>query len=1091
MRRGLKQMLMIGGCVMLVVVSSAIAQSITGTIVGTVKDTSGGVMPGASLTLINEDTGAQFSFVTDSSGDFVAPNLPPGLYSVKAEASAFKQSLTKGIRLLANRSARVDIVMEPGAIAQEIQVQATAPVVNTESATIGNIMETAMITTLPLNGRTLDRLIRISAGVTTDSASNPRVAGSSYWGGIHFNVDGASYNDSGNGGAAYSFRHGAATLPSIDSVSEFKIDSNNQKAEYEGSASVTIVSKSGANQFHGSAFLFNRNKAYAARNAFATSVPKPPFNRNEFGFSFGGPIRRQQTFFFGNFEGLRERFPRVNTLSVATAAQREGDFTGLPEIYDPLTGAPFPNNRIPTSRIDSRSVALLKFLPLPNLPGTGPAGTISNYVGNISNISDINRYGVRVDHKLGNKDNLAGSFNSSKGSPYTVAQAFPPLYGSWNDGGYHTVNLNLTENHAFSSRTMNEFRFGWFYHGSVRQGMNTDFNPQTLFPDLYGPFPLGGLPNVAITSHVSFGDYGGSARGKQYTNQYIDNFTHVMGSHTIKAGIDFANYRVSSPPGAFGILTSIAQEAAFGRFTFNGRYTNLNRVTPAAQPAHALADFLLGYPVTTYRSTPTAVNLFYQTRYSAYVQDDWQVSPRLTLNFGLRYMVQTSWKERDHAQANLDFASGKLVIPGDKLPPQAQQRLFSAYPIVLSSQSGHPDESLETDKNNFAPRLGFAFRPFANNKTVIRGGGGFYYNTLPVYIGFRQMGFSNPPFLLSETFEAAAGSTPTLTLAQPFPGSGALAPNPALTVVERNIQNSLSQQWNLTVERELGRNLGFRASYVGNKTSHLPWYNRSINVPETQAAGVIQPRRPYQPWADILLLAGGGDSTIHQLQLEGIQRFAYGLSFQAEYSWNRSLDNVPIVGGPQNPYNNRADRGNSDQVRRHIFTIAYSYDLPFGPGKRFASVSGPIGKLLEGWQLAGITYIRSGQPFSVSFNATQAGWFSGRADLVSDPTLPRSERTATRWFDTAAFAVPAPFTYGNSSRNLLFGPGDIVFDASILKNTKIGEDITVQFRAEFFNMPNHTNLLNPAANISVPAQVGRIFGAGDPRQIQFGLKILF
>jgi len=350
---------------------------------------------------------------------------------------------------------------------------------------------------------------------------------------------------------------------------------------------------------------------------------------------------------------------------------------------------------------------------------------------------------------------------------------------------------------------------------------------------------------------------------------------------------------------------------------------------------------------------------------------------------------------------------------------------------------------------------------------------------------------TNPPFLLSETFEAAAGRTPTLTLAAPFPGAGAISPNPSINAVERNIQNGLSQQWNLTVEHEMLKNLGLRVSYVGNKTSHLPWYNFSINLPVRQVAGALQPNRPYQPWSDIFLTAGGGDSTMHQLQVEAIQRYSRGLTFQAEYSWNRSLDNVPIVGGTQNPYNYSADRGNSEQVRRHIFSLAYSYELPFGPGKSLANVRGPLGKVIGGWQLAGISYLRSGTPFSVAFNTTQTGWFSGRADLLHDPKLPRSERSLTRWFDASAFAVPAPFTYGNSARNLLFGPGDIVFDVSLLKDTKIKEALTLQFRAEFFNLPNHANFGNPAANISVPSTVGRITGAGDPRQIQFGLKLIF
>src|SRR2546429_2251890 len=290
---------LLGSSVMLGLRPVGLAQNITSTIVGTVKDSSGAVMPGVKVSLANTATNLQVSVQTDASGDFVAPNLPPGTYRLKTEAAGFKINLVEGVRLLANRSVRVEVTLEPGELTQQVEVVASAPVVNSENATIGNVLESQIITTLPLNGRTLDRLIRISAGVTSDSASNPRVAGSSYWGGIQFNVDGVTYNDSGNGGGAYSYRNGLSTLPSIDTVSEFKIDSNNQKAEFEGSAAVTIVSKTGTNGFHGSVFEFNRNKALAGRNFFATSLPNPPFNRNEFGFTLGGPIVHDKTFFYG------------------------------------------------------------------------------------------------------------------------------------------------------------------------------------------------------------------------------------------------------------------------------------------------------------------------------------------------------------------------------------------------------------------------------------------------------------------------------------------------------------------------------------------------------------------------------------------------------------------------------------------------------------------------------------------------------------------------------------------------------------------------------------------------------------------------
>jgi hypothetical protein len=1071
----------------LVSLSVLLAQNVTSTIVGNVRDASNAAIPGANVTVINEGTGIETKAQTTPDGEYVVPGLPFGKYSVRIEAPGFKPSVTREITLLPNRTTRQDVTLEVGNVQQTVEVTASAPVVTTDNATVGSIMPAQQITTVPLNGRFLDRLIRISAGVTTDSASNPRVAGSSYWGGMSFNVDGAAFNDPGNGGGAYSYRHGMSTLPSVDAVSEFKIDSNSMKPEFEGAVSATIATKSGSNEFHGTLFYFNRNKAYTARNFF--SPINPPFNRNEFGAMAGGPVVRNRTFVFGGYESLRERAPRTFTMSVATPAMRTGNFAGLPALIDPLSGAPFANNQIPAARIDPRAKALMDRVGLPNLPGAGPAGTISNLVENIKNDSDINRYFVRLDHRFSDRDSVWFSGNISKAYPYYVAQAFPSGYGSWGNGGNDTRVGTLTWNHTFTPTLLNEARFGYLYHGPVRQGINTDFDPRTLFPALYGPLPLGGLPNINFASsaaHVSVGDYGGSQRGKQLTRQIIDNFTYSQSKHTIKGGFDIGNFRMSSPPGAFGLLTSVANNAGFGRFDFSGRFTN--NTTGPAQPAHSVADFLLGYPAFAYRSTPSAVNLFYDTRYSFFLQDDWRVTPKLTLTYGLRYMLQSTWKERDRAQANIiDFSTGKLVIPRSELPPQAQRRLFDSYPIGLDANAS----ILQADANNWQPRLGFAYRPFSNNKTVVRGAIGVFTNFLPVFIGFRQMGFSNPPFLLAETFEAAPGRTPSLTLANPFPGAGAISPNPALTVVEQKIPNSNSYQWNFTVERELVNNLGVRASYVGNHTSHLPFYNYNINLPAVQQLGAIQPRRPYQPWSDVLMLKGAGDSTIHQLQLEAIRRYSNGMSMQLEYSWNRSLDNVPIVGGPQNPNNISNDRGNSDQVRRHIFTAAYTYELPLGPGRKFLAAGGAAGRILGGWQVAGITYLRTGQPFSVSFSPTQTGWYANRANVAKVGNLPRGERNISRWFDASGYSVPAPFTFGNGARNHLFGPGDIVFDVSILKNTRISERVDTQLRFEFFNLPNHPNFGNPGANISVAGSLGRITGAGDPRQIQFGLKVLF
>lgn len=1085
-------------CLLAVLVGASVmlAQNVTGTIVGTVTDSSGAVVSSAGVSVSNEATGIGYKAATSATGEYVVANLPSGTYSVKAELPGFKPSVTKGVRLLGGRSARVDIALEPGTVQQAVEVQASAPVVNSENATVGNILEANVITTIPLNGRTLDRLIRISAGVTSDSASNPRVAGSAYWGGIQFTVDGAMYNDTGNGGGAYSYRNGLSTLPSVDAIQEFKMDSNNQKAEYEGTVAVTVVSKSGSNDVHGSVIWFNRNKVFGARTYFNHApTAKPAYNRNEFGYTVGGPVvipklynGKNKTFFFTSYEGLRERTMPNYLTSVATQAMRNGDYSGLPTILDPLSGLPFANNQVPTTRIDSRSKTLIGYVPLPNVTGLGPAGTLSNYRWSVGNISDILRVGARIDHRFSEKDSIWVNLNHSKGLPYFVAQGYPNGYGSWVNGGYSTQSANLTWNHTISPRTLNEFRFVYFRHASARQGMNRNFDPRTIFPNLY-PVSFGGLPNINITNHVAIGDYGGSDPGAEITPQFINNLTMIRGSHTIKLGADIARHKVLSAPAVAGMLSAMANNAGLGRFDFNGRYTSGG---VGAQPAHQFADFLLGYPTAAYRSTTSPNLLLVGPRNSFFIQDDWRVSSRLSVNLGVRYMYQVPWYERNDTIANFDFKTSRMIIHSDTLPSQAIQKLVNAYPIVMASNAGYTSTDMQADQNNFGPRIGFAYRPFGNTKTVIRAGAGVFHNFLPVFIGPRQRGFNNPPFLLAESFEAAAGTVPSITLANPFPGAGAISPNPVITAVQRDIKNAESYQWNFTMDREVRANLGLRASYVGNRSTHLPWYNYSLNVSKEQIPGAIQPNRPYQPWADINLLAGGGNSILHQLQLEAIQRYSNGLSFQIEYSWNRSLDDVPVVGGPQNPYNAYIDRGNSDQIRRHIWTFAGSYELPFGTGKKLLSGAHPFVKqVVGGWQISSIMYLRTGTPFSPSFTATQTGWRGGRASVVAGANIYPAEKTLNQWFNPAAFYIPAPFTWGNAPRNMLFTPGDIVMDASVLKDFTIYERFKAQFRFEFFNAPNHPDWGGPGSNISTVASVGRITGRGGQRQVQFGLKILF
>lgn len=1058
----------------------AYAQSTTGTLVGTVTDTSGAVVAGVKIRVTNSGTGNTWDTTTNNSGDYAVPNLNAATYAVRAEFAGFRSVDLSGIRLLLNQTVRADIKMEPGAVEQSINVSAAPPVVQSESSSVAANIDSKTVVTLPLNGRTLDRLILITAGNTSDSPSNPKLAGSLHWGGNFFTIDGVYFNDIGNGGAAYSYRTNLSTTPSIDTIQEFKIETNNAKAEHDGSAAISIITKGGTNEFHGSLFEFNRNKALSANSYFnnANNVARPPFNRNEFGATFGGPVIKNKTFFFGSYEGLRQRQQSNAPLSYPTAALRQGDFTGMNIISDPLAGGvPFANNRIPTARIDSRSTRLLEFVPLPNSAGNNLAGNGVNFFETVPNIIDVNRYTARVDHTFDSSNRIYFVGSYSKGSPYFVFNGGNRRYGNFSDGGYITKSAALTYNRLISGTMNNEARIAYFTHGSIRVGQNTDFDPSSIFPGLYKPLPIGGLPNISITAFSPIGDSGGADRSPQLTTELTDNFSWIRGAHTFKTGIDIGFGRVSSNPSAGG--------AQFGSFTFENRYS-----TNAF--GGAMADFLQGFPTRAIRATPGLVNLLYNTRYGAYFQDDWKVSSRLTLNLGVRYMLQTQTQERDGSFANFDFANNKYVIrtEGGQLPKLAIPRLLQAYPFVTSEANGWGSDVITSDRNNFAPRIGFAYRPFADTKTVVRGGYGIFYNVIPVYIGIRQISLTNTPFLLSENFDAGA-TQPTITLANPFPGGGAISPNPNITAVNRRVTNTYSQQWNLTIEREIAAEMGLRVTYIGNKGTSVPWYNYERNLPAVMVPGAQQLSRPIQPWASILALDTNGSSTTHQLQIEVTKRYRNGLQFQTNYTWNKTLDNVPIVGTPQNPHAAFLDRANGDQIRRHVAYTAADYELPFGPGKKFANVSGAAGKIIGGWHVASILQFRGGTPFSTGFNPGLAGWFATRPHQVSSDLYP-ANKSIEGWFNASAFAVPQQFTFGNSARNMLWGPGQRIVDISFLKDIPFGENRFVQFRAEFFNLPNTPSFGNPNANISTPAQVGKIRGTTvEARVVQFGAKIVF
>ncbi|MGH9470281.1 MAG: carboxypeptidase regulatory-like domain-containing protein [Terriglobia bacterium] len=1053
----------------------AFGQVTSGTLVGTVTDSSGAVVPRARITVMNEGTGISFRSLTDQAGAYTITNLPAASYTIDVEAPGFKSVHLTHIVLLLNATRRMDLRLNPGATRQIVNVVASPPVINTDTSSIASSFGTESVESLPVNGRTLDRFIQLAAGNPSDSTSNPNLSGSETYGGDFYTVDGIGYDDTGNGGAAYSYKTALTTTPSIDTIQELKVVATNAKAESEGSAQISMLTKSGTDQFHGSMYEYNRNREFAAKNFFAESLPLPEFNRNEFGATLGGPIIRNRTFFFANYEGLRLRTAATPLLALGTSAMRQGDFTGLAPIVDPLTGKPFPNNQIPVGRLSPQALQLLQHVPLPDTAGTGPAGTGLNYVTSVSQPQDVNRATLKLDHHLGERNSFSAELNYSKGDPYFVSLNTPPNYGNYANGGYRVESAAATYTRIFTSNAVNDFRLAYFELYSLRNGQNLSFDPQMLFPQLFPPPPGdGGLPIVNITGFTGISDSGAAPPAPQITKQITDNFTLVRGAHAFKTGIDMGLNSIATPS---GVAASLAP--TYGNFTFNGRYSG-----------SPYADFLLGDPVLDQRATPYSPNDIRYTRLGAYVQDDWNVSSRLTLNLGLRYELQTEPKERDGGMSNFDFATGKFVIESinGHLPSTAIPQLLSAYPYVTSEADGWGSDLLSMDDLDFGPRFGFAYRPSRDNRMVIRGGYGIYYNMAPVFAGIRQLSWLNPPFLLTESYEAAAGKTPSLTLADPFPGQGTISANPNIYAVNRNLRDTMSQQASLTVERELVTNLGLRVSYVHNMSTHAPWYVYNRNLPVTQAPGTIQSRVPFQPFASIFTTDNDGMAQTNQLQVELTRRYAGSLSLQSSYTWTKSIDNVPTSGTPQDPYDANLDRGNADGIRHQVFNVSAFYDLPFGPGKPFLHRAG---RLAGGWRVTSIFLLRSGAPFNLSFTPTQAGWYATRPNVLGSGLYPAS-RSIAQWFNTSDFAPPVPFTFGGLGRNVLFGPGQVVLDAGVLKDTKINERFTLQFRAEAFNLPNHPNFSNPAANVSVASTAGRISSTSvDNRTLQFALRLLF
>ncbi len=1065
---------------------SARAQSTSGRIVGAVTDGTGTALPNVTIRVTNIDTNAARTVVSDEAGGYSVPNLPIGNYEVSAERSGFKRYQRRPIKLDVDQTARIDVKMEVGELSESVTIEGSAPLIESERSSIGQVVENKTIVQLPLNGRNFIRLGSLMPGTTRGAPANTTVRSRQENEALTANGQRPEYNNYTLDGIDNNAMNlGLAVLiPSIDAIQEFKVQTANYSAEFGRAAGaiVNVAIKSGTNDLHGTAYDFVRNDIFDARNTFAPT--KNPLRRNQFGGTIGGPVELpksifgpfaysgiNRTFFFFSYEGLRERRSSTKGFIVPTAAQRNGDFTGEPTIYDPFNlgagGArtPFPNNRIPAERIDPISRRVLALFPLPN-----NSDKARNYTQQFSDPIDGDQIQIRADHAITPNDQLMLRYSWSDRVNSTRTIAF---------NGDTTFNRPrgavIGYTRALAPTVINEFRFG-------TQRYSFDFLPEGLGTD--GITPLG-LPAFGATGNFlrypsiiirNLAGLGGNNAlpvfRAENTFQWIDNLSFALGGHSIKVGGEVRRYQ----------LNNFQPQTSAGEYTFNGAFTGVRD----SQYVNGLADFLLGLPnqeriLNTAGYNPTYLR---NTRASLYIQDDYQVSPRLTLNLGLRWERDGNWTEKYDRWAYFDFKTGQVVYP------KTAQIPFTTFPYPFRFDD---IESFKKPSNKaFAPRIGFAIRPFADNSTVVRGAFGVFWGQAIISVISNTVS-TPPPYFLRQTLTSGS-TTPELRFGI-FPGASpdqSLPTNPSFfTHDPSTFTNGYVQQWNLGIERQLPQDLAVKASYVGSRGNHLDLrYEGNPALPP--GPGSIQPRRRYPNIGSITVGDSVGFSTYHSLQLSAEKRFSKGLQFLAGYTWSKSLDTASSWGGlgsenflPQDPTRVFLDKGRSAFDLRHRFTLSFVYEIPFRPENKL--LNGALG----GWQATGIVTFQTGFPFTVLVNGDipniGAGAGNTRANLVGDPRV--DNPTIDRWFNTSAFRQPDPFTYGSAGRNILDGPGRREFDFSLMKVFSFTERHRLQFRAEFFNFFNHPNYGLPNAQVGNTA-----FGtirAADNREMQFALKYVF
>jgi hypothetical protein len=1060
--------------------SSVLAQTTTGRIVGTVTDESGAVIPGVVVGIRNPDTGLTREVLTNESGNYAVSLLPPAVYEAQASLPGFRQEVRSGVTVQVDAVIRLDFALHVGTTTDKIEVTADAPLLQSETASLGQVMDSRKVTEMPLNARHVMSLTLLTPGVM------PIVQGSNLGTqNLSFHAMGARERDEAfllDGVSAQDPGTQQLTItPSIDAIEEFKLQASTYGAEFgrSGGGVLNIQTKSGANAFHAVAFEFLRNDLFDARNFFATT--KPPYHRNQYGTVLSGPIKKDRAFFMFNWEGSPIRQVQYTLTKVPTGSQRSGDFSDLgKQIIDPLTRQPFPGNIIPADRLDPTGQKIAAYYPLSNRATTNG----SNYLTAGKLLRNFNTVTGRTDFRISERQSVF-----ARVSWQDTYQEDPNFGLGSNLPGFGLVyftkgrNVALSDTYIFGPRVVNEFRVGFnrligeIEQAQYQQDLAKQLGITGVQTTYYPGFGLG-FPTTNVSGYASLNNNRGHQRFPDNVWHFFDTMNVTHGNHVMKIGGEFQTLMFN-----WGSVT-----CPNGCFTYDGRYSG-----------NAYADLLLGYPAQTQRSIGYSRAHERMRVVSGFFQDDWKATSKLTLNLGVRYDFQTPPVNADGDFSVFDPITRQVVI-GGKSGPQTfpnllsilNDPLYSNPTITLAGGAdyGIPRGLYKPDLKNFSPRLGFAWSPEALH-TVIRGGYGIFVTPeIPNVMNPFHTGAY--PWVIPQTFNGDA-TTPNISLRNPFP-SALAASSISTAAIELHKPEGYVQQWNLGIQRQLGTNMMIDISYAASKGTHILG-SHNINR-AALGPGSIASRRPIQGWGDIIQTERNINTNFNSLQAKVERRFSSGATFVSAYTWSHAIDNGgPSQGGSgiQNDNNLRAERGNAVWDYRHRWVNSYSYELPFGNGKAFLSgVSGIASHLISGWQVAGISTFSTGQSFDpiVPGDISLSGGTFVRPNRICDGMLPRGQRTPQNWINPACFVTPPTGTFGNSGRNVMKAPGMNNWDLTLMKNIRIGETQKLEFRAEFFDAFNQTHFGVPENRVNQPT-FGSLITASDGRDIQFGLKYSF